>query len=90
MEINQANAKLNQGCTLSKMIPQGSVIGSKLLNIYVNDLPIIPKSKTEHFTDNTAIYIHVTILIKQIQVLPPSLPNTVYDKRIKLYKILQK
>ena len=42
---------------LSKDIPQGSVLGSRLFNIYLNDLFFVPEyTDVCNFADNTTFY----------------------------------
>lgn len=52
-------------------IPQGSVFEPKLFNIYLNDIPTLPFTKTALFADETAIYCHsfsAIVAAKRIQM----------------------
>lgn len=39
-------------------VSQGSVLGPKLYTIFISDLPVLTKTKTAVYADNTAIYSH--------------------------------
>ena len=63
-------------------VPQGSVLGPKLFNIYINDIPQFQKTSLALFADDTAVYAHsfsAIVAAKQIQIHIDILQNY-YDK----------
>ncbi|EFA13419.2 RNA-directed DNA polymerase from mobile element jockey-like Protein [Tribolium castaneum] len=63
-------------------VPQGSVLGPTLFNIFINDIPIFAKTNTALYADDTAIYasfFSAQIASKQIQI-HINLLEKFYDK----------
>ena len=44
-------------------IPQGSILGSILLSLHINELPLYIKAICELFADDTSLHNHHTVLI---------------------------
>lgn len=66
-------------------VPQGSVLGPKLFNIYLNDIPKFSRSILALFADDTAVYVqsyNAIIAAKQIQI-----HLTLLEKYYKHWKI---
>ncbi|EFA13663.2 putative RNA-directed DNA polymerase from transposon X-element-like Protein [Tribolium castaneum] len=63
-------------------VPQGSILGPTLFNIFINDIPIFAKTNTALYADDTAIYASSfsdQIASKQIQI-HINLLEKFYDK----------
>lgn len=68
-------------------VPQGSVLGPKLFNINLNDIPKFEKTKMSLFADDTAIYSHsfsAIVAAKQIQLHLYKLEKFYRDWKISL------
>lgn len=68
--IVKLNHTLSDPITISAGVPQGSILGPKLFNLYIHDLPAFPNTKTALFADDTAVYAHsysATVASKLLQ-----------------------
>lgn len=67
-------------------VPQGSILGPVLFNIYLNDIPTFSKTNLALYADDTAIYAHsfsAIVAAKQLQIHVGML-----EKYYKKWKIL--
>ncbi len=59
----QFGSTTSQALTITRGVPQGSILGPLLFNIYVNDLPNLPKeSSLESYVDDAKIFLSFPIV----------------------------
>jgi hypothetical protein len=65
-QIVRIGSTLSESCIITREVPQRSILGPALFNIYINDLPNVPKeSSLESYVDDTKIYL--AFLIQDIE-----------------------
>lgn len=57
INYSYVNGIYSDPCLIKTGVPQGSILGPTLFNLYINDLPQILQSKTLLFADDTTILI---------------------------------
>ena len=68
------NGSSSEPTPVSSGLPQGSVLGPLLFIIYINDIPMIVKSKVRLFADDTALYLTISTS-SQSEILKKDLDN---------------
>lgn len=68
-------------------VPQGSVLGPIIFNIYINDMPKFAKTNLAVYADDTAIYAHsfnAQVATKQVQIHLDMILKFANDWKIKI------
>lgn len=68
VKVNTENSTIRQ---IAAGVPQGSVLGPKLFNLFINDIPQFAKTNLALYADDTAIYassFHAQVATKQVQI----------------------
>ncbi|GJQ88011.1 hypothetical protein Trydic_g12935 [Trypoxylus dichotomus] len=66
-------------------VPQGSVLGPVLFNLYTSDIPKFPNNSIATYADDTAIYAHSFSQITAVQKLQNQIPS--YERYLSTWKL---
>lgn len=83
----KVGTKISQPKMVRAGVPQGSILGPTLFNLYMADMPKLEKCKIAQFADDTAIYLHhrrASALGKQLQADLVKLSNWFKKWRVKI------
>lgn len=75
------NATLSKKRTIKAGVPQGSILGPVLFNLYVHDLTTTENTEIALFADDTAIIAHNNILTEAVNHLQEAL-NSIYNQMV--------
>lgn len=81
----KTNAGVSTERTVLAGVPQGSVLGPVLFNIYTHDIPSFPNTKLATYADDMAIYSHSFSPIAALQKIRNHLPS--YEKYLQKWRL---